>query len=135
MNKSQKMATVRAKSAYTMRRRQTEEAYRQYRKTAPSQVCPLCDGRKILKRWKYWMIVENHYPYDLVAGVSHLLITTGHSFSKPGRWLSGIELYWKILPAIRREGYYTIILENLVRRKTVPGHAHWHLLVDDNLSG
>jgi hypothetical protein len=119
-----------AKQVYTMRSAITEGKYVDYCKTA-SDDCPLCDGRKVLRKFWFWEIVENHYPYDLVSDLSHILITKRHRLCWFGRGLATLELYFRVFPTLRREDFYTICLENLNRQKTVPGHAHWHILQAD----
>lgn len=118
-------------SSYSMRLPATESEYVKYQRSADPDKCPLCDGRKVLRRFLFWKIVENQYPYDLVSDVSHMLITRKHNLCWLGRNLAALELYLMVFPKLRRGGYYTVFLENLTRRKTVPGHAHWHLLQSD----
>lgn len=85
--------------------------------------------RILVKEFKYWVIVENEFPYDAVATTSHMISTKRE-----------ISLDWKMLNKEEKNEFeeikntylvehYDAIWENLPKGQTVPGHFHLHLIV------
>ena len=83
----------------------------------------------LVKEFEHWVILENEFPYDRVAKVSHLLSTKRE-----------IPLDWKFLNKEEKEEFkkikeeylkehYDAIWENLPKGQTVPHHFHLHLIV------
>lgn len=91
---------------------------------------PFADKENIVvKEFNYWRIIENDFPYDIIASVSHILITKRKvSFD----WGLLIEDELDELEHIKKtylSEHYDLIWENLPRGKTVPEHFHLNLLV------
>ncbi len=88
--------------------------------------CPLCD-ESALQLFKYWKIVNNEYPYDLIASVHHMVT--------PLRHVQEGDLLLEELDELRslKEGIinsdYDIIMEPTIKGKSIPGHFHLHLIV------
>ena len=84
--------------------------------------------KRAIKKFKYWILVKNNFPYDAIAEISHLLFTRRK-----------VPFDWELLTTEERnelielkktylkENYDTII-ENLPSIQTVPGHFHLQLL-------
>lgn len=87
--------------------------------------CALC-VKPAIKEFKNWKVVANEFPYDRVARVHHLLI--------PYRHVAEIDLNEEEkeeLQIIKFEYVYSTyesILEMTLLKKTIPSHAHFHLL-------
>ncbi len=82
-----------------------------------------------IKEFNNWVIVENEFPYDAVASVSHMIATKRE-----------VGFDWDLLTTEEREEYelikktylsehYDAIWENLPRGSTVAHHFHLHLIV------
>ncbi len=83
---------------------------------------------RAIKKFKYWFIVENDFPYDGVATVSHMILP-----------IRRVVFKWDLLTKEEREELdelkktyisdnYDAIQENMPSRQTVPGYFHLHLL-------
>jgi len=88
--------------------------------------CRLCQIKPI-KEFKYWKIIDNEYPWDLIAQTNHILISKRHT------------IYEKLNRAERKEfdlikkNYlekkYTHLIEVSTKNKSIPNHFHMHLIV------
>lgn len=85
--------------------------------------------RNLIKEFKYWVIIENEFPYDAIATTSHMISTKRE-----------VRLDWNLLndDEIKefediKENYlhdnYDVLWENLPKGQSIPGHFHLHLLV------
>ncbi len=83
---------------------------------------------RAIKKFKYWIIVENNFPYDAIAEISHLLFTRRE-----------VAFNWKLLTKDEREElieikseylskHYDTVFENLPSIQSAPGHFHLQLL-------
>lgn len=109
----------------TLRIPESEEKYQEYLKTEKSP-CPLCE-KKPLKEFVFWNIAENSFPYDKIAATHHLLVLKRHASHKE---LSAEEL--REIDAIRAsyiEPTYEWIVEPTHHNKSIPSHAHLHLII------
>jgi hypothetical protein len=109
-----------------LRTAKTQQRYNAYQKAGGlTNGCGLCE-KQPLKKFKYWRIVENIFPYDRIAKVHHMVIPKRHV---PEEKLSGVEL--KELRKIK-ESYihknYDFIIEATYRMKSIPAHFHLHLI-------
>ncbi len=86
--------------------------------------CPLCDEMAI-KTFTYWKIIQNNFPYDLIADIHHMIVPMRHE-SEQG--LSREE--WDELYTIKYQDLqeYDLIIEATKRKKSVPAHFHLHLV-------
>ena len=82
-----------------------------------------------IKKFKYWMIIENKFPYDVIADISHMLLP-----------IRKVAFNWDLLSREERDELeelkktyiqenYDVIYENTVRGMTIPKWFHLHLLV------
>lgn len=83
----------------------------------------------LVKEFQHWVIIENEFPYDAVASVSHMISTKRE-----------VALDWKLLNEEERKEleeiretylneHYDAIWENLPKGQTAPHHFHLHLIV------
>lgn len=83
----------------------------------------------LIKEFKYWVIIENEFPYDAVATTSHL-ISTKREIALDWSLLNKEE--WEEFKSIKEEylkNNYDAIWENFPSGQTIPGHFHLHLVV------
>ena len=113
-----------------LRKPETQDKYDQY-KAEKRLGCAFCfkDGveRKILKKYKYWFITENLFPYDAVYSRNDMLVPARHF-----EWAWDINEQERLeLMEIRKElaegREYDELLENFPTTKTQI-HYHLHLL-------
>ncbi len=83
---------------------------------------------KPIKEFKYWLIIENEFPYDAIAENHHMLV--------PKRQI-GFD--WSLLNTEETDEYnlirkeylpkvYDVVWENLPDARTIPVYFHIHLL-------
>ena len=88
--------------------------------------CRLCQIKPI-KKFKYWKIIDNKYPWDLIAKTNHILVTKRHTTNVKLNSLEKKEL--ESLKANYINKNYGIMMEATDRKKSIPSHAHIHLIV------
>lgn len=116
---------------YSLRTKETEEIYQRDKILFPFDYCPFCDEnkRKNLKtEYKYWLILPNDYPYDLVFSVSDLLICKRHVQNEVDLTVEEMEELVSIKRQVKKGEYYSVIWENTHPRQTIPPHYHVHFL-------
>ena len=111
----------------TLRTKKTQHAYEVFKNQRPnSSSCLFCD-KKIIKKYKYWNLFVNDFPYDMVFKVHHLLAPKRHvtdfMFLKPEEKKEYYELRKKFYKK------YGVLLENLGSEKSIKNHFHVHLLI------
>lgn len=88
--------------------------------------CNLCIAPAI-NEFKYWRIVDNKFPYDLIAKINHMILPKRHTNYK------GLSREEKDeLDVIRAEYIgknYVYIVETVEEKKSIPAHFHLHLIV------
>lgn len=108
----------------SLRKNETELAYREYRKTPNFPACYVCTAPAI-KTYEGWKKIKNEFPYDEVATKNDMIVPIRHTTERD---LTERELreFVKIKEEINND--YDMILENTHKRKSIPGHFHLHLL-------
>lgn len=102
------------------------KSYEQHRKTEEFiSKCPLCH-KKSIREFEYWKIVDNSFPYDLIAVTHHLLIPKMHAIEKD---LSKEALDELILIKTEHLDMYSFMLMALPKSVSIPQHLHYHLIV------
>lgn len=82
----------------------------------------------IIKMWRYWILVENEFPYDLIAE-SHALLVPKREFQydQDMRDEERAELF-DIKNEVEFTKEFDAVLENLLHNRTIPGHYHLHFM-------
>ena len=88
--------------------------------------CALCDA-KPLKTFTLWKLIDNDFPYDLVATTHHMLVPLRHASDSEVTKEEWIE-YQQIKQSFVQPEY-EYILEATNKRKSIPAHFHVHLLI------
>ena len=82
-----------------------------------------------IKKFKYWFIVENNFPYDAIAKESHMILP-----------IRKVEFDWDLLTKEELEEFnelkktyisekYDVVYENLPSGRSMPMWFHVHLLI------
>ena len=90
-----------------------------------SKGCGLCKDHAI-KNFKYWKIVDNRFPYNRIAKVSHMIVPKRHTTENK---LNTLEK--KEFKSIKRDYLgkkYEYLFEN-ISSKSIPKHHHLHLII------
>ena len=112
------------------RTEKTRLAYQQEKALMSSTDIKTFDLEKeeVLKRFDYWAVIPNKFPYDFVFGTHHLLVPI-RCFAGPGDMFDYelVELV-KIKEGFGIYGEYDGFFENLPHKRSIPGHFHIHLM-------
>jgi hypothetical protein len=93
--------------------------------------CQLCE-RQAIHLFSYWKIVENIFPYDLIAEKHHMLVPLRH-VAEGGLVDGELKELRSIKEGIVNEDY-DFLLESTDKTKTVPQHFHLHLIQTKNFA-
>lgn len=99
------------------------EAFRENHKLK----CPLCKAKNI-KKFKYWKIIKNDFPYDRIASRHDMLVPIRHATEEKLNRKEQAE-YKKIKETYLEESSYDYFLEVSQKGKSIPSHFHMHLIV------
>lgn len=117
--------------SHTFRTKETEEIYRKYKENIPIDCkCVLC-ALPSIRDFKYWRIVKNDFPYDLIAETHDMILPIRHVKETELTEEEKTELL-----EIKADylNIYDAILEATVRMKTVPAHHHLHVIVTKDIA-
>lgn len=81
-----------------------------------------------IRAWKYWVLVENEYPYDKIAKKHSLLVATRHFVHDSEMDILEREELFAIKAEFAESREYDSLLENLSHNRTVPWQYHLHCL-------
>ena len=84
---------------------------------------------RAVKKFRHWIILENDFPYDAIASVSHMIFTKRK-----------VVFDWDFLSQEEKDelnhlkktylkDHYDVLYENLPSGQSITGHFHLHLLV------
>ncbi len=115
-----------------LRTPKTYDRYQEDKRNGLNDTCFFCEGsrQKIVKDFEYWKVVENNYPYDAVADISHLIFPKRH-IKKDGLNQEEKNEFEVIRSNFVVESGYDYILE-AVAKSSIPNHMHLHLLTLEN---
>lgn len=105
-----------------MRQDKTQKAYWKYREEPHD--CIFCEHEPI-KKFKYWAIKENDFPYDRITDRHLLLYTIRHTDEPNTEELRELRL---ILKVFEDKGYADAILKNFKKNQSIKNHLHFHLI-------
>lgn len=114
-----------------MRELRTPKTYNKYQediKNGLNNTCFFCEEsrQRLVKDFEHWRIVENNYPYDAVAEISHLIFPKRHI--KIDELNDEEKAEYKTIKLEYITGMkYDFILE-AIAKTSIPNHTHLHLL-------
>ena len=113
-----------------LRSKEMAEKYRQHKDSgAMDDICVLCKAESI-KEFIYWKIINNNFPYDLLAKQHHMLVPVRHIREDQ----ITAEEYNELLDIKANNlDVYDYIMEATPKAKSVPYHFHLHLIVGKQL--
>ncbi len=113
-------------SIVNLRTEATNNKYLEFIEINKKNNCIYCDKELFVREFQYWVILENRFPYDQIAELSHMLSPKRHvareeDFTEEERL--------ELLQIKETEmGDYDLILESTQNTKSRPEHFHLHLL-------
>jgi hypothetical protein len=81
-----------------------------------------------IRAWKYWVLVENEFPYDKIAKKHDLLVATRHFVHDAELDILEREELFAIKAEFAESKEYDSLLENLSHNRTVPWQYHLHCI-------
>ena len=111
----------------TLRTKETEERYKKLKNEDSFLVgCSLCKAPSIIE-FNHWRIIDNAFPYDYIADLHHMVVTKRHMAEDQLSQEEKGELESLRLGYINEK--YEFLMEATKKKKSIPGHAHVHLIV------
>ena len=86
--------------------------------------CIICE-REPLECYKYWKVIENHFPYDRIASLHNMLVPMRHVTEEE----LTKEEYQELQIKKNHTDQYHYIIEAANHSKSIPQHFHLHLIV------
>lgn len=119
-------------TATALRTPETWEAYQKRRKELQGvqhNFMAHPEPEQVKLRFKYWFIMRNDFPYDVVAETHDMLVlkregVTQESQIEEWEW----QEFEEITQAIDRMQQYDCIVKNFTVGQSHPSHIHWHLI-------
>ena len=107
----------------------TRKTYLRYKKNRENGLynkgCRLCQIKPI-KKFKYWNILPNEYPWDFIAKKHDMAVpirhTTYYALDKKEK------LEYEMKVKTYAEKNYEMLIEASTKNKSIPGHYHVHLV-------
>ena len=110
-----------------LRKPETQDKYDKHKMTeAFMQKCVLCHASS-LQDFRFWKIIKNDFPYDVITDVHHMLVPVRHSI-EPDLTDEEREEFREIKNSYL-EMHYGGMYENMHGGQTIPAHMHIHLFV------
>jgi diadenosine tetraphosphate (Ap4A) HIT family hydrolase len=114
----------------TLRTPESQKVYNEViRAGVMTDGCPLC-LKESLKNFDLWRIIENQYPYDLIAKTHHMLVPKRHAARDeitPEEWKEFEHIKQSYL-----HDNYDFLIEASNKIKSIPTHWHLHLIIAKN---
>lgn len=114
------------------RRKETEEAYQQFKQQAAHNPDTLNTfdfaQETILREYEHWLIIKNRFPYDGMTRRNDLLVSRTPLETLYHAPAAQQEEYHRIIQELAQEGLYDALIENFPRTKTVTRFVHIHLI-------
>lgn len=114
---------------FTLRTPDLEKVYSEFRKNTDPNYCPFCNRDLMRHEFKYWIVVDNRFPYNKAFVTHHLLAAKRHVRT----WEELTREEFEELKSIEYQvmnkefGDYDVIIINVPARQSVPRHLHFHL--------
>jgi len=109
----------------TLGRTKKQEEFYQRNKKKNNSSCPFCEKDLLVIEFKYWIILNNRYPYNNTT--CHLLCPKRHiEFSSELKIKEFYELEY--LKKNYFDKHYDVIVENIGKNKSIKNHYHLHLI-------
>ena len=89
--------------------------------------CNLCKESKVIKDFKYWKVINNDFPYDLIAKVNHMIVPKRHATYKTLN--SKEKKEYEYIKNTFIEKKYHILVETVVKRQSIGAHFHTNLII------
>jgi hypothetical protein len=107
----------------------TKKTFEKYKKARAEGIlnhgCRLCQIKPI-KEFKHWIIIDNEYPWDLIAKTNHMIVPKRHvTYNKLNQ---AEKKEFDLIKATYVEKY-ELIVEATHRQKSIPDHFHVHLII------
>ncbi len=101
--------------------------YQEYQRANPSNdSCALC-SKEPLVTYTHWKIIDNAFPYDLIAKDHHMMVPIRHT--KESGLTDAELLEFTQIKTDFINSKYDYIIEATPQNKSIPGHFHLHLII------
>lgn len=105
----------------------TQETHDRYESAPKTEECFICSS-PILIEYKYWIVIENDFPYDSIAEVHRMIVPRRHIANRGDLTAKELKQLDDIKKNLDEEGFYDALFENFTAGRTFLEHYHLHLL-------
>lgn len=111
----------------SLRTEAMKQRYKEHQKVHPlSTSCALCE-KEALKTFTHWKIMQNDFPYDMIASEHHMLVPVRHVTENELNAAETKEL--SVIKDTFINPTYDFIIEATPKNKSIPAHFHLHLVI------
>ncbi len=108
----------------TLRTPETEAAYTKVKEEGHlREGCVLCTIPSV-KEFNEWRIIENRFPYDLIASVHHMILPKRHT----AELSKSEQKEYEEIKETYMQPTYEFFIEPVNRQRSIPEHWHLHLI-------
>lgn len=108
----------------SLRKPQTLARYEEHLRNRKPGECYLCSAAS-LREFRFWRLLPNEYPYDLIAKTHHLITLRRHA-DENGLTVPEYNELYDIKQALKDD--YDMLFENTLKRKSIREHFHIHAM-------
>lgn len=109
----------------TLRKAKSEKIYRKFLEKNKN-ICPFCEQELLINKYKYWILVENKFPYDKISEYHHLLATIREVEEFEDLKKEEITELKNIFRKLEKN--YSYISLNVRQKRSIRKHFHFHLI-------
>lgn len=111
----------------SLRSAEMKKKFAEYRENSKGDIeCQLCI-KPSLNDFTHWRIVENSFPYDLIAKEHQMIVPRRH-VPESGLIKEELDEFMKIKEEFINS-HFDYIIEATPKNKSIPEHFHLHLIV------
>lgn len=92
--------------------------------------CFMCQepAKNPIRKYTYWTIIANTFPYDAVASTHHLLVPNRHLAAEDALTAFEMRELETIKQSLGLQAEYDCIMHNFPAGQSQPQHLHYHLI-------
>ena len=110
-----------------MRTVRDEKNYQEWKKKNDKNYCPFCNKDLVRKEYKYWLILENRFPYTEIASKHYMLAPKRH-IKKEDLTEDEKKEFEFIEFQLEKSAEFSCIIHNFPHKQSIPQHLHFHVV-------
>lgn len=107
----------------SLRTSKDEKIYQEFLKDWVPK-CIYCEQELLIQKYKYWILLDNKFPYSAIARTHLMLASKRHIVEQGELTLDEISELYDLLDKLE----YDMVIMNKKRNRSVPSHFHFHII-------